>query len=405
MVITDVIVCDVNGERPAEVRIENAKIVEVGSRVSGEPRVSANGAYLMPGLVDTNIRLKDAQMNGKNLESLAQEALKGGVVTAVLAPDSMPAVDNTIVLEFVQSTCAHTKGAKIETTINSVNDENLLSNIAILLKKGAVAPYMSTNVDTNIASRIAEYVKMYGVTLHCKAEDESLSSSGIMVEGAVATRLGLGGISPLSESSQVAKMIEIARHFNVSVLFKSIANPRSVELITQAKAEGVQVACEVSIHHLLHCDEACDGFNTTAKLDPPLATRKDMSALQEALKNGQIDMLTSLHQPNSLVNKEVAFFDASNGCEAVADALPLYYTKLVQSGMISLSRLVELTSAAPAKAAGEQSGSIAAGEKADLVLFDPKGSHLVSNAQSLYDGEELSGRVVMAIRAGEIIRL
>ena len=403
MVITNVVVCDAEGERRVDVRINEGKIADVGENLLGEPCIDGKGAYLLPGLVDTNVRLKDSQLNSKRINALAKNALKGGVSTVVLAPDSTPAVDNEIVLEFVQKHRAHETGSTIETTVAAAKEDESLSNIAILLKKGALAPYMTTALSNNVACRIAEYVKMYGVTLFCKAQDTSLSSVGVMVEGPVATKLGLVGIPPLGETVHVARMIEIARNFGISILFKSIASPRSIEMISKAKEEGVNVKCEVSIHHLLHCDNACDGFNTTAKLNPPLARNADMLKLQEALKNGAVDMLTALHQPNSPVNKEVAFADASYGCEAIGDTLRLYYTKLVKSGLIDMPTLVRLASANPAAAIGKNAGEVKAGQDADLVLFDPGAEAQINNGQSLYDGETLSGRVVTVIKGGEVV--
>jgi dihydroorotase len=164
-------------------------------------------------------------------------------------------------------------------------------------------------------------------------------------------------------------MIEIARHFKIKILFKAIASPRSVELIAKAKEEGVAVSCEVSIHHLTLCDEACEGFNTMAKLDPPLASREDMLLLQKALKNGDIDMLTTLHQPSSPVNKEVAFFDASYGCEGLENALSNYYEKLVKSELLSMSELIKLAVQNPAKSIGKRAGTIEVGVAADFLLL------------------------------------
>lgn len=403
MVITNVIVCDARGERREDVRIAGGKIVETGEALSGDVTIDGKGCYLLPGVVDTNVRLQDSQLNGKNIKRLAKVALGGGVTTVVLAPDATPEIDNEIVLEFVRNQRLQQQGATVEATIASANDEETLNNIAILLKRGGVAPYMTTSVKNNIACRIAEYVKMYGVTLFCKAHDASLWSVGVMTEGKIATKLGLVGIPALGETVHVARMIEIARSFGISILFKSIASPRSIEMITQARSEGVDVTCEISIHHLLHCDEACDGFNTSAKLNPPLASRDNMERLVACFKEGQVDMLTALHQPNSPVNKHVAFTEAAYGCAAIADALPLYYTKLVKSGMIDMPRLMALASLAPARMIGKAAGMIEAGMDADMVLFDPNGAHVVKSADSLYGNEALQGAVRMAFLNDEVV--
>ncbi len=393
MLISNAIVCDINGERRVDVKIENGVVTEIGENLSDSEVIDAKGAYLLPSLVDLNVRLKDSQLNSKNIKAIAAEAKKGGVGHIVLNADSTPAIDDEVVLEFAQNSIKDIDDVKIDVMLNALKEDMTLSNIAILLKKGVVAPFMSTIAKNNIAIKVAEYVQMYGVTLFCKAEDNSLINSGVMLEGDVSSRLGLAGIPELSEVLHVSRMIEIARYFKIKILFKAIASPRSIELITKAKSEGVAVSCEVSLHHLINSDEACEGFNTTAKLDPPLSSRKDIQELQAALKRGEIDALTTLHQPSSPVNKEVAFYDAAYGCEALRDALPLYYTKLVKSGMITMPELVKLTVKNPAKALGCDAGEIKEGMKADFLLFNVNEKSRIKNAQSLYDGEELFGSV------------
>ena len=393
MVIKNATVCDIDCEREVDVRIEEGVVTEIGSDLQGGEIIDAKGLYFMPLLVDTNIRVEDSVLNAKNIKIVSDEALKGGIGHIVLNADSIPAIDNEIVLEFAQNGLHNLSGAKVDLMLNTLKEDATLSNIAILLKRGAIAPYMSTIAKNDVAIKIAQYCQMYGVTLFCKAEDNSLISSGVMLEGDVSSKLGLAGIPDLSEVLHVSRMIEIARHFKIRILFKSIASPRSIYLIDKAKKDGVDVRCEVSIHHLLNSDEACKNFNTTAKLNPPLSCNDDMKLLQDALKNNQIDILTTLHQPSSPVNKEVAFYDAAYGCEGLKNAMSLYYTKLVKSGMISMSKLVELCVKNPSDAIGEKRGAIKVGERASAMLFDPKKSVTMDEKLSLYCGEELYGEV------------
>ncbi|WP_345971820.1 dihydroorotase [Sulfurimonas diazotrophicus] len=392
MIFENVTICDCDGERVASVRIEEGRITEIAEQIAGDERVDATGKVLLPALVDTNVRLKDGRLTGRHLAELAKAAREGGVGTAVLSPDSTPSVNDAISLEFVQNQRDGCEGARIETTIAATIDDERFSNIAILLKRGAVAPYMTTSISNHLAVRVAEYVKMFGGTLFCRAYDRNLSSNGVMNEGAVAQRLGLVGIPSLGEPVHVARMIEIAREFGIAIVFKSIASPRSLEMISAAKREGVDVRCEVSLHHLLKSDAACEDFNTVAKLDPPLQSEADVTKLREAFEAGAVDMLTLLHQPNSPVNKEVAYADAAYGCESIADALPLLYTKLVASGWIGWERLIALCVREPARTIGRDAGTVGVGST-DLVLFDPRPVRMLENRQSLYNGETLHGTV------------
>lgn len=406
MVISNVIVCDVNGEKKSDVRIEDGVITEIAANLSDSDTdtINANGAYFMPLLVDANVRLQDSTLNSKNIKAISKEALSGGIGHIVLNAESTPAIDNEVVLEFAQHALNELDGAYVDLMLNTLKEDDTLSNIAILLKRGAVAPYMSTIAKNNLAIKIAQYVQMYGVTLFCKAEDNSLISSGVMLDGDVSSKLGLSGIPDLSEVLHVSRMIEIARHFKIKILFKSIASPRSIYLINQAKKDGVNVRCEVSLHHLLLSDEACENFNTTAKLDPPLASTSDVELLQNALKNNQIDILTTLHQPSSPVNKEVAFYDAEYGCEAIGEALSLYYTKLVKTQIISMSDLLKLTVRNPASSIGKEAGIIEVGQKVNAVLFDVNSKISVNNEQSLYNNEELNGSVIMTFQGEKVTR-
>ena len=403
MVIKNTTICDINGERELDVRIEDGLITEIAQSLTCSDIIDANGAYFMPLLVDLNVRLQNSILNSENIKNISKQALSGGVGELVLNADSTPPIDSEIVLEYAQNGLHNLEGANVELMLNSLKEDSTLSNIAILLKSGAISPYMSTIAKNDVVIKIAEYCQMYDVTLFCKAEDNSLIHSGVMLDGDMSSKLGLAGIPDLSEVLHVSRMIEIARHFKIKILFKSIASPRSISLITQAKKDGVDVKCEVSIHHLVNSDEACENFNTTAKLDPPLASKNDMKLLQDALKNNQIDMLTTLHQPSSPVNKEVAFFDAAYGCESLSEAQALYYTKLVKSNIISMSDLVKLTAKNTAKSIKKDYGEIVVGQRVNAMLFSLHVERKIENSQSLYNEQTINGKVLMSFVDKEII--
>jgi len=392
MIIKNATICDANGEREGDVEIIDGVITKIADKINGEDIVDAKGAYLLPGLIDLNVSLKDSQLNASRLQQLSNAALKGGVTTLVLNPDSQPEINNEIVLEFVLD--RNFEGANIKSAVCATIEDTSLSNIAILLKKGAVAPSLDSSVDSNLIRRIFEYMKMYDGTVFCKANDRALNGNGVMFEGKVSANLGLPGISVLGEIVHVSKMIEIARYFGVQVLFKGLFARRSLEMIKAAKEEGLKVFSEISIHHLCLDDNSCDDFNTKAKIFPPLSDEKGKLSLQESLKNAEIDVLTSLHSPQSKVNKEVAFYNAAYGTEAIEEILPLYYTKLVKTGFISLAELSKMVSLTPAKMIKKKSGLIEVGQIAELVLFDVTEQSVIENSQSMYEGETLSGKII-----------
>ncbi len=404
MLICNAIICDIHGNRKEDVRIENGVITQIGPNLSGDDSMDASGCYLMPGLVDTNVRLKDLQLNGKNIETLSREALKGGVSRVVLSGEMIGRVDNEITLEFVQKHQSHEGGAQINCAISALSEEGNLSNIALLLKKGGKALYTKTISDYNLIMRMAQYLKMSNKPLFYLAQDKSLNESGVMSDGEVATSLGLPGIPAISEVVNIAAMIEIAREYEITIVFKSVTEPRSVKLIAQARSEGVKVECEVALHHLLHSDEACRGFDTDAKINPPLVNESKRQLLITALQNGEIHTLTALHQPNSDVYKDITFYDASYGTTSIGEYLPLCYTYLVKNGIIDMSRLSRLTSYAPAVQIGINVPKVTVGEKANFIVFNPNESFNVGHHHSLYKQESLSGRVIMAVQGDEVTR-
>ena len=400
MIIKNAILCDARGEKRADVQIKEGLITKIAQNIEGDDVIDAKGAYLLPGLIDLNVSLKDAQLNSSHLQKLSNSAIKGGVTTLVLNPQSEPAIDNEVVLEFVLD--RKFEGAQVKSAICATQEGKALSNIAILLKNGSVAPSLNTSVDNNLIRRIFEYMKMYDGTVFCSTEDKALNGNGVMFEGSVSATLGLPGISVLGEIIHVTKMIEIARYFDVQVLFKGLFARRSIEMITAAKKEGLKVFSEISVHHIALNDEACGEFNTYAKIFPPLANKKGHKALRESLKNGEIDILTSLHSPHSKVYKEVAFYDAAYGTEAIEEILPLYYTKLVKSELISLCELSKMISQTPAKMIKLNAGLIEEGQAADLVLFDVNAVTKVENPKSLYKNEELNGKIISVLVGGEL---
>ncbi|MDO9208970.1 MAG: dihydroorotase, partial [Sulfuricurvum sp.] len=226
----------------------------------------------------------------------------------------------------------------------------------------------------------------------------------VMSDGKVATSLGLPGISPMSEVVHIAAMIEIARHYKIKIVFKSVTEPRSIELIAQARTEGIEVECEVALHHLLRSDEACRGFDADAKINPPLVSETKRLLLIEALQKGEIHSLSALHQPNSDVHKDITFFDANYGTTSIGEYLPLCYTYLVKKEIIDMATLVHLACTAPASQIGTKAGEICIGMEADVILFNPNELLKVTHHHSLYKNEVLSGRVMMAIQGNEVTR-
>ncbi len=363
MVVKNAKVVDFRGERCADVLIQEGVIKKIGANLSDDEIIEAQGAYLLPAAIDLNVRVLDDRINTTNLYALGQEALQGGVGAVALIPDTSPPVDEEISLEFVKS---HALPMKLYPLVMGTKEQGL-SEISILLKKGAAGVYTPSDINPYLLARIFEYAKMHQIPLHIAPRNKIFQDVGVMNEGKTAFELGLGGIDTLEEKAEVAKVIEYSEHYGVPVLFKGVSTARSLDLI----ADSHYCYAEVGIHHLLLSEEACAGYNTLAKIMPPLRSEEERQRLLLALREGKIDLISSLHSPRSRVAKEVSFQEAAFGIDALAYLLPLAYTHLVDTGIIDMPKLTELLSANPACFLGEKLGKIEEGYVAQLVLFDP----------------------------------
>jgi len=226
MKIEGALIRDTKTLKAVDVVIEKGKILEI------KPSAKKGRFLLFEGICDCNVKLQDDKVNAKNIQDLIIKANKGGVSKAILNPRLTPQIDNEIILEFIKS--QNSDLCEICPLIEAVNEKGL-SEIAILLKKGGAGIYFNSNISSLLICRIFEYAKMYNIPLHCRARNSSIKSVGVMHDGEVSSKLGLGGICEIEEISEVAKIIEFAKFYDVEVVFKSISTARSVELIKKAK--------------------------------------------------------------------------------------------------------------------------------------------------------------------------
>ncbi len=395
-----------NGETKVDVLFDNKQILEIKKEIKSRSEYEvydANGAYLLPGLIDLNVRLANSVLSKTNLDKLSSSAKKGGVTTAVIVSDFTPRLDSSTLLDFLKPTFDKSI-INLKISAPLTNDKNdKLNNIATLINNGATAIYGSSDVNSNLIKRGMQYAHMKNSPFFCFCYDPDLDDLGVMNEGEISFKLGLSGISKFSESAEVAKMVEIAKELDCSVVFQGISTKRSLEIINSAKKESKRLYSEVSIHHLLKNDKSCDGFNTYAKLLPPLRDEQERKKIIEELKNGNIDILTSSHSPKSVLYKDVAFWEAAFGIGSIEEFFQLAYTALVKGENLPLWDLLKVCSKNPAKVLGlEKKGEIQVGHDSDMFIFDPSSSHIVKNRTSLYDGEELFGDIKEVFIANNI---
>lgn len=383
------------GENLQDLLIKDEKIVKIGANLDDNDEVlDAQGMTLLPSFVDLCVNLKNDKFSLSNLELLEKECLRGGV-GAIILRDCMDFDEESFSL-FLQN--LKTRKIQIFPSICALDKQGKLKNLATLFNKGAHALELKSSSDANILRVGMQYALMKEKSIFVKCHDENFDDNGVMNDCEASFELGLAGMSAVAESSEVAKIQEIAKFYGVKVIFDLLSLKRSIELLED---ENLKL---ISIHHLIKDDSACAGFNTAAKLNPPLRSKEDKESLKQALKQGKIDFLSSLHSAKSISLKDLAFDEAAFGIHSVCEFMSLCYTFLVKEGLLTWQNLCKATSQNPSNFLGLNSGIIEVGKEANLVLFD-ENEEISAPKSSLYANDKLFGKVKFHLVKGENIIL
>jgi len=385
------------GEAKQDILLHEGKIRKIGRDIDCGACfevVDADGLVAFPGIVDLNVRVQDDKLNLSNLRNLCEATKKAGVSHFVLSPRTEPLIENQTFKSLLAGELKR-EYPNLQLAIKALREPEKLNAISAMVKNGIRIVQENSDINGNLLRRIYEYSKMHQNLFFVFCENKILNDSGVMNEGEVSFKLGLPGISKIGEISEVAKVAQMSMHYDVPTLFQALSTRRAVNLVHDAKKRFAQIYAEVSIHHLALDERACDGFNTYAKLNPPLRSPEDREELIAKLKEGKVDVLTALHSPKSVIYKDVAFADAMNGIDSIGEYLSLCYTYLVKPGHIDWDRLSRLIAENPAKILGlEGVGAIREGYSANLILFDPSVSRNVTKKSSPYYQKRLDGTIV-----------
>ena len=400
-----------------DILIENGKIVEIGKDldfVNGDI-IYAEGKYVLPGLVDAHCHLRDpGQEYKEDIETGTRSAAKGGFTSIACMPNTSPVIDNQAIVKYIINK-AKQDGVVNVYPIGAISKGlkgEELSEMGELKFAGAVAisddgrPLKSSS----LMKKALQYSSMLDITVisHCDTLD--LVDEGTMTEGYMSTILGLKGIPSASEEIMVSRDLILAEYTKIPVHIAHVSTELSVDLIRHAKSRGVKVTCETCPHYFTLTEEACDGFNTLAKVNPPLRTQKDVEAIIEGLKDGTIDIIATDHAPHHKDEKNVEFALAANGMVGFETALPLSITYLVKPGHLTMEQLVEKMCVNPSKILGLNKGSIEVGSSADLTIIDMDEEFIVDinkfsskSKNSPFNGFKLQGTVYYTIVEGNVV--
>ncbi len=398
--------------------IDNGVIAEVGTNPDfdgiGIKIIDAEGMVVAPGLVDMHVHLREpGQEYKETIKTGTRAAVYGGVTSVACMPNTSPVCDNEAIVRFIKER-ARQEGYCNVYPVGAISkglEGKYLAEIGEMAFEGAVAVSDDGMPVTSSAlmRRAIEYSEMFDIPVISHCEDKDLGE-GDMNEGAVATEMGLRGISPAAEEIMAARDILVADDVDGRVHIAHISTKNTVELIRQAKKRGVRVTCETCPHYFSLTEEACRGYNTNAKMNPPLRNAEDVEAIKEGLRDGTIDCIVTDHAPHHPDEKNCEFGYAKNGIVGLETSLGLGIRELVKTGVLTMSELIEKMSYNPAKLLGIAKGTLSVGHSADIVIFDPdkkwtvKTSELHSKSKnSPFDGFELFGKPEYVLVAGELV--
>jgi dihydroorotase len=263
--------------------------------------------------------------------------------------------------------------------------------------------------NSELMRRALQYAAGIGIMVISHAEELELVGEGVMNEGFTSTELGLKGIPRVAEDIATAREIMLAEYVGAPIHIAHVSTKGSVRIIREAKARGVKVTCETAPHYFTLTDDAVRGYNTNAKMNPPLREADDVAAIKAGLKDGTIDCIATDHAPHHLDEKDVEFNEAMNGIVGLETSLPLSL-RLVEEGLLTLSQLVEKMSCKPSAILELNRGNLKAGAVADITLIDPQKQWTVTEAtlaskswNSPWLGETMTGAAACTIVDGKVV--
>ena len=399
--------------------VVDGKVAAVGAEAEKAlalETLDAAGLWLLPGLVDLHVHLREPGQEGKEtIATGTRAAAAGGVTTLVAMPNTAPAMDSVAIIELVKAKAAAEGVVNVlcAAAVTKGRQGAELTEIAELIKAGVV---MFTDDGDGVANselmrRALGYGKPFNALMMQHCEDKALSNDGVMNEGLVSLKLGLRGWPKTAEASMAARDIILAEATGGRVHFGHLSGRQSLDLLRWAKARGLKVTAETAPHFFALNDAwlAEHPYDTDGKMNPPLGAEADRLAVIEALKDGTLDAIATDHAPHSSLDKRVEFDKAAFGILGLETSLALTLDVLVHGGHLSPSRAVELLSAGPAALLGLEGrkGTLAKGADGDLVLVAPDESWTVDpekfqskSRNTPFAGRTLKGKVKRTMVAG-----
>jgi len=401
-------------DKVMDLRIEKGRIIQRGKGLSGERVIDASGLWVMPGLIDIHVHLREPGFEYKEtIETGSSAAAAGGFAAIACMANTDPVNDTGSVTDFIMTQAR--KSALVHVfpvgALSRGQKGETLAEIGDMAERGiaALSDDGKPVMNAELMRRGMEYAKTFGLPVISHCEDLNLSANGVMHEGEVATRLGLPGIPSVSEEIMVERDILLSTLTGAALHIAHVSSRGSVERIRNAKRLGVRVTAEVTPHHLTLSHEALTAYDTNLKVNPPLRSQSDREALIEGLVDGTIDAVASDHAPHNIAEKETEFENAAFGMIGLETSLPLLL-RLVHDGILTPSQLVERMSAGPARILGLRNWDLSEGAPANVTLIHPDAAFNVDtdrfrsrSRNTPFNGWELKGKAVCTLVSGKVV--
>ncbi|MBF0559239.1 MAG: dihydroorotase [Nitrospirae bacterium] len=406
-----------------DILIDNGRIVSI-ERKNGNadtrknPKnkhetIEAAGLYVIPGLVDMHTHLREPGFEHKEtIRTGTMAAVRGGVTSVCPMPNTNPVNDNPTVTAFIIKKAMDEGFCSVFPigAISKGQNGEELAEMGLMYDTGCRAfsddgrPVMSSM----LMRRVLEYSRVFNVPVIAHCEDLTLTDNGVMNCGVLSTTLGLKGIPAAAEEVMIARDIILCELTGGRLHIAHVSTEGSVRLIRQAKERGIAVTAETCPHYFSITEDACKGYNTNAKVNPPLRMQKDVNAIREGLRDGTIDVIATDHAPHHRDEKLQEFDKAPSGISGLETALGLGLG-LVHDGVLTLNELVNKMSRNPARIMGLDKGTLRAGADADIAIVDINRKSTVNAASfasmgqnTPFDGWTLKGMPVITIVGGKI---
>jgi dihydroorotase len=377
----------------------------------------AQGLIVCPGFIDLHCHLRQPGFEEKEtIATGTRAAARGGFTTICCMPNTNPPLDNWATIDFVKKKAVREGVVRVLPIgcITKGREGRELAPMSELVSWGVVgfSDDGSPVLNPEIMRRALDYSWISGLPIIDHCEDTVLADDGVMNEGVISARLGLKGIPSAAEEGMVDRDIELARMTGGWVHIAHVSTRGSVELIRHAKAQGIRITAEVTPHHLTLAEENVTGYDTNAKVNPPLRTENDIKALIEGLKDNIIDIIATDHAPHTEAEKQREFALAPFGISGFETAFGSLMA-LVHGGRLTLTTLISKLTCEPARIIGDRFGrlgTLAIGASADIVLFDPNKDWVVDTSQFASKGKNtplagstLKGKIMVTISQGKIV--